>query len=39
VAANLQLKSGATFYYDEALRNVTVHDVGVYFVIKRWSEN
>ena len=39
VAANLTLKSGATFYYDEALRNVTVNDVGVYFVIKRWSED
>jgi len=34
----LDMKSGGTFYYDEALRNVSVHDEGAYFVVERWRE-
>ncbi len=38
VGDNVQFKSGTSFYYDEALRDVTVYDEGVYFVVKRWRE-
>jgi len=31
-------KSGCTFYYDEALRDATLDDEGVRFVVKRWKE-
>ena len=34
----LDMKSGGTFYYDEALRNVTPYEEGTYFVVERWSE-
>jgi len=38
VGADVQLKSGGTFYYDEALRQVELTDEGVRFVMKRWFE-
>jgi len=39
VGKSLQLKSGCTFYYDEALRdNVSMYDVGASFGVKRWQE-
>jgi hypothetical protein len=38
VAKSFEMKSGGNFYYDEALRNVTVDDDGVRFVVKRWTE-
>jgi len=38
VGSSFELKSGGNFYYDEALRNTSVDDVGVRFVIKQWSE-
>ena len=36
VGKSVTFKSGCTFYYDEALRDVTVFDEGVRFVVKRW---
>lgn len=38
VAKNFEMKNNGTFYYDAALRDVSGDDVGVRFVIKRWSE-
>ncbi len=38
VGRNVTFKSGCTFYYDEALRDVTIEDEGVRFVVKRWQE-
>lgn len=38
VGNTVTVKSGAQFYYDEALRDVTVFQEGVYFVVKRWRE-
>ncbi len=38
VADNFEFKAGGNFYYDEALRDVTVHDYGVRFTVKRWNE-
>ena len=38
VGQNLILKNGAFFYYDAALRDRTVNDDAVRFVIQRWSE-
>lgn len=32
------MKSGCTFYYDEALKDPSVYDAGVRFVVDRWSE-
>jgi len=39
VGRNVKFKSGSTFYYDEALQDVSVDDVGVRFVVKRWRED
>jgi len=36
VGKSVTFKSGCTFYYDEALKDVTVFDEGVRFVVKRW---
>ncbi len=36
VGESVTFKSGCTFYYDEALRDVTVYDEGVRFEVKRW---
>ena len=38
VAGNISIKSNGTFYYDEALRNVSPDDEGVHFVVERWWE-
>ncbi len=38
VAGNISIKSNGTFYYDEALRNVSPDDEGVRFVVERWWE-
>jgi len=38
VCNNFELKSGGNYYYDEALRKVSIEDEGVRFVIKRWYE-
>jgi len=38
VALSFELKSGGNFHYDEALRNVTVDDEGLRFVVEHWSE-
>lgn len=35
---SFEMKSGGNFYYDEALRDVSVSDEGVRFVIKHWQE-
>ena len=37
-ANNFELKNGGDFYYDAALRKVTVDDDAVRFVIRMWSE-
>jgi len=38
VGRNVTFKSGGTFYYDEALRDVSTDDVGARFIVKRWRE-
>jgi len=38
VSNNFELKAGGNYHYDEALRTVSVDDLGVRFVIKRWYE-
>ena len=39
VGQSVTFKSGAAFYYDEALReNVSANDEGARFIIKRWYE-
>jgi hypothetical protein len=38
VGQRLILKNGAIFYYDAALRDRTVHDDAVRFMIHRWTE-
>lgn len=38
VGKNIDFKSKCKFYYDEALRRVTVSDEGVRFVVKQWRE-
>ena len=37
-ARSFTMMNNGTFYYDVALRNVSINDEGVRFVIKRWSE-
>jgi hypothetical protein len=39
IAEDFEFKAGGDFYYDEALKNVNADDVGVRFVVKRWSED
>jgi len=36
--AESTFKSGGTFYYDEALRDAGIDDVGARFIVKRWRE-
>jgi hypothetical protein len=38
VSNNFELKSGGNYFYDEALREVQIDDLGVRFVVKRWYE-
>ena len=38
VSNNFELKAGGNYYYDEALRKVSIGDAGVRFVVKRWYE-
>jgi len=38
VANGFEFKAGGNLYYDEALRDVTIYDEGVRFVIKQWHE-
>ena len=38
VGRNVEFKSGGVFYYDEALRDVSIDDVGARFIVKRWRE-
>ncbi len=38
VSRNFELKNPANFYYDVALREVSVLDEGVRYVINRWNE-
>jgi len=37
-AYNFELKNGGDFYYDEALRKITIDDEAVRFVIIKWRE-
>ena len=40
VVANIfELKAGGSYYYDQALKIVSVEDEGVHFVVKRWYKN
>lgn len=38
VSNNFELKAGGNYHYDEALREVSIEDEGVRFVVKRWYE-
>ncbi|MBW7988410.1 MAG: hypothetical protein FVQ84_00080 [Planctomycetes bacterium] len=38
VANSFEFKAGGNYYYDEALREVSIEDEGVSFVIERWYE-
>jgi choice-of-anchor A domain-containing protein len=38
VAGSFEFKNGGNYYYDEALREVSIEDEGVSFVIERWYE-
>jgi len=38
IAKSFTIKNNGTFYYDVALRNVSVSDEGVRFAVKRWHE-
>ena len=38
VASSFEFKNGGNYYYDEALRTVSIEDEGVSFVIERWYE-
>ena len=38
VAGSFEFKSGGNYYYDEALREVSMEEEGVSFVIERWYE-
>jgi len=37
-AKSFTMMNNGTFYYDEALRNITINDEAVRFVVNRWSE-
>jgi hypothetical protein len=37
-AKTFEMKSGGNFYYDKALKNATIDDEGLRFVIKEWRE-
>ncbi len=38
VADSFEFKNGGNYYYDEALRTVSMEDEGVSFVVERWYE-
>jgi len=38
VSDSFEFKNGGNYYYDEALREVSLEDEGVYFVVERWYE-
>jgi len=38
VADSFEFKNGGNYHYDEALREVSLEDEGVYFVVERWYE-
>jgi len=38
VADSFEFKNGGNYYYDEVLREVSLEDEGVYFVVERWYE-
>ncbi len=38
VGNSFEFKSGGNYYYDEALRTVSLEDEGVRFVVERWYE-
>jgi hypothetical protein len=38
VANSFEFKAGGNYYYDEALRTVSLEDEGVRFVVERWYE-
>lgn len=38
VAGSFEFKNGGNYYYDEALREVSMEDEGVSFVVERWYE-
>jgi hypothetical protein len=38
IGNSFEMKAGGNFYYDEALRNVSVNDESVRFVTKQWTE-
>ncbi|MHC4227076.1 MAG: DUF7305 domain-containing protein [Planctomycetota bacterium] len=38
VADDFEFKSGGNYYYDEALRDVEIDDIGARFVVDRWYE-
>jgi hypothetical protein len=39
VANNFEFKAGGNYHYDRALKEVSIEDEGVRFVIKRWNED
>jgi Tfp pilus assembly protein PilX len=39
VADNFDFKAGGNYHYDRALKEVSIEDEGVRFVIKRWDED
>lgn len=39
VADNFEFKAGGNYHYDKALKDVSIEDEGVRFVIKRWNED
>ncbi|MBN2589737.1 MAG: hypothetical protein JXA96_07735 [Sedimentisphaerales bacterium] len=39
VADSFELKNGGDFHYDAALKDVTIYDPGVRFVITKWNES
>ena len=39
VADNFEFKAGGNYHYDRALKEVSIEDEGVRFVIKRWNED
>ncbi|MDH4239388.1 MAG: choice-of-anchor A family protein, partial [Phycisphaerae bacterium] len=38
VAKSVDQRNSSTFHYDVSLRDVTIEDIGVRFVIKQWQE-
>ena len=39
IGNDFERKQGGNFYYDEALKDIRINDVGVRFVLDQWSEN